>query len=315
MPDTANNKFTPLPWFKALADETRLRLLSVLTRFELNVNELVHIFKMGQPRISRHLKILSESGLLSHRRDGLHVFYGGPRSEKAGMFIDALHPFLYADPAARSDLDAAAAMIEERARGTRQFFNAVADDWDRRSREILGGFDLPSAVCKVMPECGVAADLGCGTGGVIQAMLKKAGTVIGVDGSPGMLELARKRFAGEGGRVSLRIGDLAHLPLRDGEAAFASLNMVLHHISRPEEVLREIRRTLAPSGLLLLTDFDRHEDERMRSEYGDLRLGFERETLLSLLVGAGFLVRDTKQAPLERGLVLHLILSENPAGA
>jgi ArsR family transcriptional regulator len=315
MPDLENAAFTILPWFKALADETRLRLLGVLSRYELHVNELVLVLKMGQPRISRHLKILSASGLLGCRREGLHVFYSTPSSGKARVFIDALHPFLYADPAMQPDLDAAAEMIEERARSTRQFFNTVAEDWDRQARGILGSFDLAAAVCGAMPECGVAADLGCGTGNVLQAMLEKAETVIGVDGSPRMLELARRRFAGEGGRVSLRIGDLSHLPLRDGEAAFASLNMVLHHISRPAEVLREIRRVLAPAGLLLLTDFDRHNDERMRSEYGDLRLGFELDTLCSFLAHAGFLVRDTRQAALERGLILHCILSENPVAA
>jgi ArsR family transcriptional regulator len=315
MPDRENNTYTVLPWFKALADETRLRLLGVLNRYELNVNELVLVLNMRQPRVSRHLKILSASGLLGCRRDGLHVFYSTPPAGKARMFINTLHPFLCSDPAMRTDLDAAAGMMEERARSTRQFFNTVAEDWDRRSREILGGFDLAATVCDAMPECGVAADLGCGTGGVMQAMLQKAETVIGVDGSPKMLELARRRFADESGRVSLRIGDLSHLPLRDGEAAFVSLNMVLHHISRPAEVLREIRRVLAPAGLLLLTDFDSHEDERMRSEYGDLRLGFERNALCAFLDNAGFLVRDTKRAALERGLVLHCILSENPAAA
>ncbi|MDR1945725.1 MAG: metalloregulator ArsR/SmtB family transcription factor [Desulfovibrio sp.] len=315
MPDTENNKFTALLWFKALADETRLRLLGVLNRYELNVNELVLILEMGQPRISRHLKILSASGLLGHRRDGLHVFYSTPQSGKAKVFIDALRPFLYADPAMQSDLDMAAGMIEERARSTRQFFNSIAEDWDRLAREVLGGFDPAAVVCGAMPECGIAADLGCGTGNVIQAMLRKAETVIGVDGSPRMLELARRRFAGEGGRVSLRIGDLCHLPLRDGEAGFASLNMVLHHISRPAEVLREIRRVLAPAGLLVLTDFDRHEDERMRSEYGDHWLGFERDTLCSFLTRAGFSVRETRLAALECGLALHIIISENPAAA
>lgn len=118
-----------------------------------------------------------------------------------------------------------------------------------------------------------------------------------------MLELARRRFAAEGDRVSLRIGDLAHLPLHDGEADFASLNMVLHHVPAPEEVLREIRRILAPGGILVLTDFNRHEDERMRLEYGDHWLGFELETLQAHLTRAGFSVSRSGLARVERDLL------------
>ena len=301
-----------LHYFKALADETRLRLLNVLYRHELNVNELVLILEMGQSRISRHLKILFASGLLTWRREGLWVFYSVPLEGKSRSFIDAILPFVEADPALKSDLDMAVGMIEERVHKTRQFFNAIAEDWDKLSREVLGGFDLPRAVARHMPACAVAADLGCGTGNVLQAMLGKAKNIIGVDGSARMLELARRRFAAEGDRVSLRIGDLAHLPLRDGETDFASLNMVLHHVPAPGEVLREIRRVLAPGGILVLTDFNRHEDERMRLEYGDHWLGFDRETLLAHLARAGFTVREAGLAPVERGLELHIVVAEKP---
>lgn len=299
-----------LSYFKALADETRLRLLNVLCRHELNVNELVLILEMGQSRISRHLKILSASGLLVWRREGLWVFYSAPQKGPARAFIDAVLPFMKDDPALKADLDMATGMIEERVHKTRQFFNAIAEDWDKLAREVLGGFDLAGAVVRHMPRCSVAVDLGCGTGNVLYAMLEKAATVIGVDGSPRMLELARRRFVAVGERVSLRIGDLSHLPLRDGEADFASLNLVLHHVPEPMEVLREIRRVLSPSGVLMLTDFNRHEDERMRSEYGDHWLGFEKEKLLALLGQSGFTVRECGGAPIRRGLALHSIVAD-----
>lgn len=302
-----------LPLFKALADETRLRLLNVLYRHELNVNELVLILEMGQSRISRHLKILSASGLLVSRRDGLWVFYKAAEDGPARRFIDAMLPFVADDPALRPDLDMAAGMIEERVHKTRQFFNAIAEDWDKLAREVLGNFDLAEAVTRHMPACGVAADFGCGTGNVLEAMLDKARTVIGVDGSPRMLELARRRFAVEADRVSLRIGDLSHLPLRDHEADFASVNMVLHHIPQPGEVLGEVRRVLAPGALLVLTDFNTHEDDRMRTEYGDHWLGFESGSLHGLLARAGFSVKKSGMAAVERGLSLHVIVAENPS--
>ena len=303
-----------LPYFKALADETRLRLLNVLNKHELNVNELVVILAMGQSRISRHLKILSASGLLVWRREVLWIFYSVPPEGAARQYIDAILPFIEGDPALKPDLDMASSMIEERVHKTRQFFNTIAEDWDKLSREVLGGFDLACAVARHIPECprpAVAADLGCGTGNVLRAMLDKAENVIGVDGSPRMLELARRRFTHDGGRVSLRIGDLSHLPLRDGEADFVSLNMVLHHVPSPVEVLGEIRRVLAPSGILLLTDFNSHNDEGMRNEYGDHWLGFDRDTLYSHLSRAGFGIVSGEVAPVERGLALHVIVAKN----
>ena len=303
-----------IQYFKALADDTRLRLLHVLNRHELNVNELVQILEMGQSRISRHLKILSASGLLVWRREGLWVFYSAPKEGDARAFIDAMLPFLENDPEFMADMAMAAGLIEERAQKTQHFFNTIAEDWDKLSREVLGGFDLPRAVSSRMPaHCRVATDLGCGTGNVLAAMLEKAENVIGVDGSPRMLELARRRFIESAERISLRIGDLSHLPLRDGETDFASMNMVLHHLPSPVEVLAEIYRILAPGGALVLTDFNRHEDERMRTDYGDRWLGFELHTLEKHLKTAGFTLRSSETLPVERDLSLHIITAERTA--
>ncbi len=297
--------------FKALADETRLRILYVLNRFELNVNELVSMLGMGQSRVSRHLKILAEAGLLEARRDGLWMFYSTPKAGPRREFINAILPFVVLDSALEADLAMAAGVLDERAAKTRQFFNTVAEEWDRMSGAVLGGFDLAEAVLRVMPKCAAAVDLGCGTGNLSARLLEKAGLVIGVDGSARMLELARRRFAAQPERVSLRIGDLEHLPLRDGEADFACLNMVLHHLSDPVAALREIRRVIKPGGKLFLSDFDRHDHEAMRAEYGDCWLGFSAETLSGFLREAGFAMSSSRTEPVEKGLRLHLLLAES----
>ena len=184
--------------FKALSDETRLRLVHILLHYELSVNELVSILGMGQSRVSRHLKILTEAGLLTSRRDGLWVFYAAPRAGEERDFLRAVMPFVPADAVMRADLSMAAQILEERARKTRQFFNAIAEDWDELNREVLGAFDLPEAVCAAVPQgCGTAVDLGCGTGAVLSRLLPLARGVIGVDGSARMLELCRRRFSQE----------------------------------------------------------------------------------------------------------------------
>lgn len=298
--------------FKALSDETRLRLVSVLGQYELSVNELVSILEMGQSRVSRHLKILTEAGLLAFRRDGLWVFYSAVKEGEGAAFLKAVMPFLDEDAVMRADVEMAARIIEDRVLKTRQFFNTIAEHWDTLSREVLGGFDLAEAVCEAMPKgCEVAVDLGCGTGLVLERMRGRARQIIGVDGSPRMLELSRRRLIGaepgaEDESLSLRIGELSHLPLRDGEADFASINMVLHHLSNPENALSEIRRVLRPGGLLMVADFDRHQQERMRHDYGDLWLGFDEAGMTRLLHAAGFTLMSCVRRPVEQGLALNL---------
>ena len=175
-------------YFKALSDETRLRLTYVLERYELSVNELVSILEMGQSRVSRHLKILTEAGLLSSRRDRLWVFYSSVKEGEGAAFLKAAMPFLDEDAEMRADVEMAARIIEDRALKTRQFFNTIAEHWDTLSREVLGGFDLAGAVCDTMPEgCDTSVDLGCGTGIVLERMRGRARQIIGVDGSPRML--------------------------------------------------------------------------------------------------------------------------------
>ena len=303
----------PAVYFKALADDTRIRLLHILSNNELNVNELVAVLGMGQSRISRHLKILTSARLLTWRRDGLWVFYSSPESGADKSFIDAVIPFVANNPFAAQDCAAAAALIAERTRKTQQFFNSIAEDWDKLSKEVLGSFSLPEAIARIMPQCAVACDLGCGTGSVLEVMLEKAGLAIGVDGSARMLELAQKRFSPDNSRISLRIGDLAHLPLRDGEADFVTLNLVLHHLSTPVDVLQEVFRIIKPGGRLVITDYTSHSDETMRSEYGDLWLGFTTEELHNALKRARFSVTESTEVPIERNLSLHIIQATRPA--
>ncbi|MDR2893610.1 MAG: metalloregulator ArsR/SmtB family transcription factor [Deltaproteobacteria bacterium] len=301
-----------LHFFKALSDETRLRLLFILNRYELNVNELVRFLGMGQSRVSRHLKILAEAGLLSSRRDGLWVFYSAAREGSGREFINAIAPFLLDEKTSEGDLNLAAALIDERASKTTQFFNSIAMYWDNMSREILGGFQLEEAVVSLMPEaCETAVDLGCGTGLMLEQLMRRAQNVVGVDGSASMLELARRRFVECAERVSLRIGDLEHLPLRDGEADFVCVNLVLHHLSHPRNVLEEGKRVLKPGGVLVLSDFDSHDDESLRSDYGDRWLGFETETIHAFLEQAGLSLESSFSRPVEKNLSLHFYKATN----
>ncbi|MBN1938372.1 MAG: ArsR family transcriptional regulator, partial [Candidatus Aminicenantes bacterium] len=185
----------PLPGLKALADETRLRLFQLARVYELNVNEIVEALGMGQSRISRHLKILSEAGLLTARRDGMWTFYRASASPESSRFAAAVGA-PESGPFAR-DLDRARLIRDERARESKRFFDAVAGDWRDMKRSLIGEADLDAFILRHLPRCTVAADLGCGSGDQIPLLLKKAGRVIGVDRAPQMLEEARRRNLAE----------------------------------------------------------------------------------------------------------------------
>ena len=297
---------TALLCFKALSDETRLRLVYILLHYELSVNELVHILDMGQSRVSRHLKILTEAGLLGSRRDGLWVFYAAPKTGERHDLLRALMAFVQPDAHMRADLAMAAQMLEERAfQKTRQFFNAIAENWDELNNEVLGDFDLPAAVCAAVPQgCGTAVDLGCGTGAVLARLLPLAHGVIGVDGSARMLEICRRRFAPEdlsAERVSLRIGDLSHLPLRDHEADFACINLVLHHLSQPAEALAKSGGSCScPAGGCSWRIFCAIPTRPCGNRYGDRWLGFAEDALATVLQKAGFAAHSAVREPVGR---------------
>ncbi len=290
----------PVDYFKALADDTRLRLLNVLSDRELNVNELVAIFEMGQSRISRHLKILADTGLVTARRDGLWAFYrASGQKQKA---VSYMAPLLKTHPRYREDAEEAEAAVRRREEESIRFFDAIAEDWESMKRNIIGGFDLSVRIAESIPRCKVAADLGCGTGDLLPALLESAGKVIGVDNSPEMLKKASKRFQGEESRVDLRIGQIEHLPLRDSEAGAAVINMVLHHLPSPSEGLLETARTLKGGGQLIVVDLEKHQNESLRSRYGDRWLGFSPGQIERWASDAGFSIIEKEAFPLQRRL-------------
>jgi len=294
---------------KALADETRLRLCAILLRFELNVGELTGVLGMGQPRISRHLKILAEAGLLECRREGLWAFYRAVQDGPGRRFLDCQAELLEAEPACVQDRERAGQALRERVQATRRFFDAVAGQWRDLSREVLGDFDLADEIAGRLHPGMLVADLGCGPGELLAKLAEGARLAIGVDSSPRMLELAGARLAGRSG-VSLRLGELEHLPLREGEVQAVTLSLVLHHVSDPAAVLAEARRVLAPGGALYVAEFDRHDNEAMRVRYGDARLGVDREMLYAWLLAAGFVPRRVDAFPVNQGLTVLLAEAE-----
>jgi ArsR family transcriptional regulator len=298
-----------IKYCKALSDETRVRLVNVLLEYELNVGEIVQVMAMGQSRISRHLKILSESGLVAVRREGLWAFYRVSEEGPGRAFLNGVRELMAGEPELKRDRNRAEKVILERTAATRQFFDDIAPEWDRMTAEVLGDLDLAREIQARLPECDCAADIGCGTGDMLEILSRSSRSVIGVDNSPKMLELAEERFSGDG-HMSLRIGEMTHLPLRDWEADCTVMSLVLHHLAMPLDAIREAGRVLKIGGRLIIAEFDQHDNELMRSEYGDRRLGIPRESMCGWLEEARFDVRSVTEFTVNMGLVVVLYEAE-----
>ena len=295
-----------LKYFKALSDITRLRLLNILLRHELSVNEVVSLMDMGQSRISRHLKILTEAGFLECRRDGGWAFYFISTQGQGRDFIDSIKYLLDEEPLFHEDLLRAEHIVRDRSLKTMQFFNQIAFKWDLLKREILGNFDLSDAIIQEIPQCHVAVDLGCGTGELMEKMHSVATRVIGVDSSSKMLEQARNRLHNGNEDFDLRLGELEHLPLRNKEVDCAVISMVLHHLSAPDLIIAELARVLQKKGTLIIADYDKHKDEDMRVVYGDRWLGFSKNEIADILTPHGFDIKKFKSFRIQNNLTLNI---------
>lgn len=287
----------------ALDDPTRLRLLRLLARMELAVGELAEVLDQSQPRISRHVRILTEAGLIEKRKEGSWVFLRASGGEGLAASVDSLLAV-----AEREDAAFAAICAEDRARlaairAAREeiagkYFARHAEEWDAlRSlhspdgaveaelTRLLGigeAHDDPAPLGRLL-------DIGTGTGRMAQLYAPSAAHVAAIDKSPEMLRIARARLQHlPPARLSLLQGDFLGLPFADESFDTVLFHQVLHYAQAPERALAEAARVTRPGGTIAIVDFAAHAREDLRSEQAHARLGFTDAQMAALLAGAGF---------------------------
>ncbi len=275
----ALERATLLNLFRAMGDPSRLRIMSLLRQVELAVGEIAHLLGQSQPRVSRHIRILEDAGLVERRKEGSWVFVRLARSTR----VDTLRQMLDAIPMAsretavhEADRLRLTAVQAEREAAAARYFAAHARQWDGIRSLYVAEDEVERAILAMMRNrrLGHLLDVGTGTGRMVTILGPAASRVTAVDRSPEMLRIARSRLAGGAVPVELVQGDFSALPLLQDSVDSIVIHQALHYATAPGAVIAEAARVLRPSGHLLIVDFAPHDREELRRKAAHARLGF-----------------------------------------
>jgi ubiquinone/menaquinone biosynthesis C-methylase UbiE len=279
--------------FRSLGDSTRLRIVRLLRAMELTVGELAQVLGQSQPRVSRHVKILIDAGLVDRRKEGSWVFLSlgeSRRVEPLFLALDGWAEIDGEDPWTVADAARLTAVRADRAAAAERYFALHAKDWDEIRTLHIAETEVEAAIGRALGErpVGRLVDIGTGTGRMIELFGRSADHALGVDRSPEMLRVARVKLAEAGlAAAELRQGDMYALPLPSGLADTVIIHQVLHYAQQPAAAVAEAARLLGPGGRLLIVDFAPHEREELRMRDAHVRLGFADDAMLKYLDSAG----------------------------
>jgi len=293
-------KSTALPdALRVLSDPTRLRILALLSDEELSVGELARVLEMAQSRVSNHLRVLRDARLLDERHVGrtthlrltaLATDATSPSGDATTRIWHALRAEIPTLPEHPSDLARLERVLTERTRGSTEFFDRVAGDWDKIGVDFQTGQARHRAAAALLPHDLVLGDLGSGTGYMAHALAGLCSKLICVDRSKGMLAQAKKKLgrAPQHCRVEFRRGELDALPIDDGELDGCVAAMVLHHLRSIHGALAEMQRVLKPGGRAVVLELAPHKENWMHETLGDRHLGLDSRDVMRAFEKAGF---------------------------
>ncbi|WP_062012040.1 metalloregulator ArsR/SmtB family transcription factor [Aureimonas sp. AU4] len=294
---------------KAVAEPTRLRLLLLLARQELTVSDLTTILGQSQPRVSRHLKLLTEAGLVHRHQEGAFAFFRlGDEAPVHDLLLTLGRGLDDPEGLLAGDTERLGEVRHRRAERAAAYFAENAAQWDR-----IRSFYVPDAVVErelsaLLGEepLGAVLDVGTGTGRLLELLAPRAERAVGIDASREMLQIARAKLDVAGlAQASVRQGDAYRLPVARGSFDLVTIHQVLHYLDDPGAAVREAAGVLRPGGRLLIVDFAPHEQEFLR-DHAHQRLGFSPETLAGFLRAAGFRQIRLRELPPANGRADHL---------
>jgi len=290
-----------LTTLSAAADPTRLRLLSLAASGAFCVNDFCDVLGQSQPRLSRHLRLLHEAGLLERTREGVNAWYVLAQGDQGVLARDLLRRADAENPVLAADRRGAARVLAERAREASEKFRRAGADWDEMRALDLPAAEVEAALLALLAGQPVQAagpaplgrvlDVGTGTGRLLELLAPRMACGLGIDASRTMLALARVRLAKpDFAHCSVRLADMYALPLHDAAYDLVLLQMVLHYAEDPAQVIVEAARVLAPGGRLLIVDLAPHTRAELRERLAHRALGFADSDLAPLLAQAGLRV-------------------------
>lgn len=282
--------FSTLKSLRALSDPTRLRIVALLEKDELSVNELQEITRMGQSRISTHLGLLQDAELVQSRREGKRTFYrlnplanGG-----SGEFIELAIRGAKELAETESDQINLKRILARRREQAQVYFNQIAGRFDRvygpgRSWQAFGHLLL-----RMLPPL-VVADLGAGEGLLSELLARRCKKVIAVDNSEKIVAFAAAKAKKNNLKnLEFRLGDLQNPPIEPNSVDLVVLSQALHHAEEPAKAVEAAQKLLKPHGQILILDLLKHNFDKARELYGDRWLGFPESDLHRWLEQAGF---------------------------
>ncbi len=276
---------------RAAGEPTRLRLLALCAHGELSVTELTQILGQSQPRVSRHLKLLVEAGLLERFREGALVFYRIAERSEPAVLARTLVDLLPSDTdELNRDLSRLETIRQKRAEAADAYFNDNASQWNEIRRMHVAEAEVEKNLLALVGKSKIEnyLDIGTGTGRILALMAEYVEHGLGIDQSNEMLALARASLEQSGLKnVSVRKGDMYAMPMNDATIDLATLHLVLHYSQEPHLVIEEAARTLKNNGRLIIVDFAPHQEEHLRTEHKHQRLGFSDKEIRSCLIDAG----------------------------
>lgn len=306
---------------RAAGEGTRLRLLALLCDGEHSVKDLAEILGQSQPRVSRHLKLLADAGLVSRNAEGAWAYYGLAEGGAGGDLarwlisrVDANGPDRVRD---QSRLEAVRTAQQAQAAA---YFAKVAESWDQLRQlhvpeEAVEAAILDAVASRVVD---LMLDLGTGTGRMLELLAARYRRGLGVDSSREMIAVARAKLAAASiGHAQVRLGDIADLDVSVGRADLIVIHQVLHYFDDPGRTLAQARRALKPGGEMLIVDFAPHELEFLRSHHAHRRLGLGDQQMVGWARAAGLQVTELKTFPSGNGAGLTVCLwrlADDPDG-
>jgi ArsR family transcriptional regulator len=280
-----------LQGLRAAAEPTRLRLLALCAHAELTVTELTQILGQSQPRVSRHLKLLCDAGLLHRYSEGTWAYYRLSDTGECAYLARTLVDLVPEDDEILAlDLERLDGVKEARAAVAAEYFRANAERWDKIRSLYVPEEEVEAAILEVVGERHFDGflDIGTGTGRILDLLANRINRGIGIDLSQEMLRIARANLENAGHRhCQVRHGDMYNLQLPGGEFELVVIHQVLHFAEDPKSVIEESARILKPGGLLVVVDFARHEQSFLQSEQQHRWLGFDEQEVADWLKSAG----------------------------